>query len=76
MKKVILSVTVFACVFVFTYLALCYLVPGLRINLEADPVTYLIESVQNAAPFKAAVSAAAGMAAAILVQLVRRILGR
>jgi len=70
MKKVFLAAAVFVIVFVCSYLAMCYLVPGFRIKLEADPFTYFVESLRSMMLFKTGVSLIAGaVAAAVSVQL-------
>ncbi|MBR6789556.1 MAG: hypothetical protein IKM31_01665 [Oscillospiraceae bacterium] len=60
MKRIILTAVLFAAVFAGSYLAMCYLVPGFRIKLDADAFTYFIESVNHMALFKTIISLAAG----------------
>jgi len=52
MKKVIIFITVF----ILVCLGMCYLVPGLRIKLDAEPVVYFIESIKNMMLIKSIVS--------------------
>ena len=59
-------------VFSAAYLAMCYLIPGMRIKLAAPPAEYFRESVRHMAPFKGAVSLAAGLIAGALPWLIRR----
>lgn len=61
MKKSILSVVVFFVGFISTYIGLCYLVPGLRIKLESDMITYFIKSINHMALFKSMVSFIIGL---------------
>jgi len=58
-RKVLLSV-LFIVIFAVTYLGLCYLIPGWRIKLEAEPVVYLIESVKSMALIKTVISLVVG----------------
>jgi len=58
-RKVLLSV-LFIVIFAVTYLGLCYLIPGWRIKLEAEPVVYLIESVKSMALLKTVISLVVG----------------
>ena len=73
MKKAVIYVTVFAVVFVLTYLALCYMVPGLRIKLDADAFTYFIRSIQSMMFFKSLIAAAAGAVVCTAAALVSRL---
>ena len=66
MKKVVWSVVLFGLVFARVYLALCYLVPGLRIKLSAPPAEYFRASVGHMVLFKGAISLIAGLLAAAL----------
>ncbi len=72
MKKLLRSLVLFAVGFAAAYLAMCYLVPGLRIKLSAPPAEYFRESVQHMVLFKAAVSLLVGAAAAALPLLFKR----
>jgi len=58
-RKALLSV-LFIVIFAVTYLGLCYLIPGWRIKLEAEPVVYLIESVKSMALIKTVISLVVG----------------
>ena len=58
-RNVLLSV-LFIVIFAVTYLGLCYLIPGWRIKLEAEPVVYLIESVKSMALLKTVISLVVG----------------
>lgn len=58
-RKALLSV-LFIVIFAVTYLGLCYLIPGWRIKLEAEPVVYLIESVKSMTLIKTVISLVVG----------------
>ena len=72
MKKPILSILLFLIVFVAAYLALCFLIPGLRIKLDAPPAAYFRASITHMLPFKAVLSLLAGAAAAAVPLFLRR----
>ena len=55
MKKVIFPIILFVIIFAVTYFILCYL-PSMRIKLDADPMTYFIESIQTMVLFKTIIS--------------------
>ena len=61
MKKVIIFITVF----VLIYVAMCYLVPGMRIKLYAEPMVYFIESIKSMMLVKSVVSFVVAMIAVI-----------
>jgi len=61
MKKGLLSLFLFIGGFILCYLAMCYLVPGLRIKLAAEPMVYFIESVKSMALIKSLLSLAVGV---------------
>ena len=46
MKNAKVSVILFLAAFVLTYIGTCYLVPGWRIKLAADHLTYFLASLQ------------------------------
>ena len=60
MKKAGLSVTLFVFAFIASYLFCCYLIPGWRIKLYADPLTYFFASVKHMVFLKSLVSLVAG----------------
>lgn len=62
MEKIGVSVALFVIAFIVTYLACCYLIPGWRIKLAADPVTYFIESIRHMVFIKVLIALAAGLA--------------
>ena len=70
-KRAILAAILAAAIFAAVYLAMCYLIPGIRIKLAAPPAEYFRESVRHMAPFKGAVSLAAGLIAGALPWLIR-----
>ncbi len=56
MKRIVISAVIFIAVFVVSYVGLCYLVPGLRIKLAADAVTYFKESIRHMIFLKSVIS--------------------
>jgi len=65
-RKVILS-GLFIVIVAVTYLGLCYMIPGWRIKLEADPVVYLIESIKSMALIKTVISLVVSAAFTFLI---------
>lgn len=57
MKKWILRICLFTVVFCAAYLACCYLIPGWRLKLEADPCTYFVATIRSMVLIKASISA-------------------
>lgn len=72
MKKTILTAILFLVVFAAVYLALCFLVPGLRIKLAAPPMEYFFTSLGHMVFFKALISALVSIAAAAIPWLIPR----
>lgn len=70
-RKGLLSV-LFIVIFAVTYLGLCYLIPGWRIKLEAEPVVYLIESIKSMALIKTVISLIVG---AVFTFLIGKVVG-
>ena len=66
MKKELLSMLLFFLGFSGAYLALCFLIPGLRIKLEAPPMEYFIGSLRHNALFKGLISVVVGVIAGAL----------
>ena len=60
MKGKCLSAVLGIAAFVAAYLACCYLIPGWRIKLEADTLTYFWASVTHMVLLKSLISLAAG----------------
>ncbi len=56
MKRIMVSAAICIVVFVASYVGLCYLVPGLRIKLAADAVTYFNESIRHMILLKSIIS--------------------
>ena len=56
MKRIMVSAAICTVVFVASYVGLCYLVPGLRIKLAADAVTYFNESIRHMILLKSTIS--------------------
>lgn len=61
MKKGLLSFVVFVVSFVAVYLVLCFMIPGLRIKLDAAPAEYFIESVTHMVGFKMLIALVVGV---------------
>ena len=72
MKKTLFSVSLFLLVFAAAYLALCYLVPGLRIKLAAPPMEYFFASITHMFFFKALLSSLIAVIAAAIPWLTGR----
>lgn len=72
MKTKGLSSVLFIIVFIVVYIALCYVVPGWRIKLEADPATYLVESLSHMAVIKSLIALIAAYAAAAIPNVIKR----
>ena len=62
MKKAIIFITAF----ILVYVGMCYLVPGLRIKLDAEPMVYFIESIKSMVLVKSVTSFVAAMIAVIV----------
>ena len=60
MKGKRLSAVLGIAAFIGAYLACCYLIPGWRIKLEADAMTYFWASVTHMVPLKSLISLAVG----------------
>ena len=60
MKGKRLSAALGVATFFAAYLACCYRIPGWRIKLDADPVTYFWASVTHMVPLKGLISLAVG----------------
>lgn len=56
MKKWIMRIVLFAVVFCIAYLACCYLIPGWRLKLAADPITYFLATIRSMVLVKAGIS--------------------
>lgn len=61
MKKTLITILVFILTFVITYVGLCYLVPGLRIKLAAEPMVYFVKSISHMVGFKGMISLVMGV---------------
>ena len=72
MKKARLSVSLFLVAFVFTYIGSCYFVPGWQIKLEADSLTYFLESLKKLAPIKFLVSLIVGVIISSVPALIQK----
>ena len=58
---------IFTVVFVFVYIALCYLVPGWRLKLDATPLVYFTASLQSMMLLKGGIAAAVALAVSLLM---------
>jgi len=67
MKRNILLSLLFVMAFAITYLTLCYMVPGWRIKLDAEPFVYFIESLKSMVFIKATISLVVGIVLTFLV---------
>jgi len=67
MKRKMLSIAVFAVVFVAAYLVMSFCIGGMRIKLEAEPMVYFAESIMHMAFFKGIVSLIAALIAGVIV---------
>ncbi len=72
MRKAGLSIALFLAAFILTYVGSCYLVPGWRIKLAADGLTYFLESLKVLVPVKLLVSFCVGLLAALIPAIVQR----
>jgi len=54
--KKIASAALFLIGFIATYLIICFVIPGMRIKLEAEPLEYFIKSIRHMAFIKTAAS--------------------
>ena len=70
MKKLLISVILAVVVFAAVYVALCYMVPGWRLKLEAPAMEYFAASLRHMVLLKGLI---AGAAAAVVVAVQRRI---
>lgn len=72
MKRMILSAVLFLVVFIGTYLIVCFLIPGMRLKLDAEPREYFIACITHMVGFKAAVSAVAALVVGALPWIFRK----
>lgn len=72
MKKLLCRVGVFTLAFCTLYLGCCYLIPGWRLKLAADPVTYFMATVRSMVPIKAGISLAGAWAISVILANKRR----
>ena len=72
MKKPLFSAILFLLLFAVTYLTLSFLIPGLRIKLDATPMTYFLSSLTHMAFFKFLLSLPAALIAAAMPWFFRK----
>lgn len=72
MKRIMVSAAIFIVSFVVSYVGLCYLIPGLRIKLAADAVTYFKESICHMIFLKSVISLVIGSVLASSFYLVAK----
>ena len=70
MKKLLISVILAVIIFAAVYVALCYMVPGWRLKLEAPAMEYFAASLRHMVLLKGLIAAAA---AAVAVAVQRRV---
>ena len=70
MKKLLISVILAVIVFAAVYVALCYMVPGWRLKLEAPAMVYFAASLRHMVLLKGLIAAAV---AAVAVAVQRRV---
>ena len=58
---------IFTVVFLLVYIALCYLVPGWRLKLDAPPLVYFTASLQSMMLLKGGIAAAAALLVTLLI---------
>ena len=68
MKGKHLSAILGIAAFTAAYLASCYRIPGWRIKLDADPLTYFWASITHMVPLKSLISLAVGGAVYAVVR--------
>ena len=72
MKKPLFSAILFLLIFAATYLTLSFLIPGLRIKLDATPMAYFLASLTHMAFFKFLLSLPAALIAAAIPWFFRK----
>lgn len=72
MKKLLCRMGLFVLTFCVAYLACCYLIPGWRLKLAADPITYFWATVGSMVPLKTGISLAAALAVSVVLQLIKK----
>lgn len=68
MKKTGLFSTLFIIAFIGSYLFCCYLIPGWKIKLDADPMTYFFESIKHMALLKGLISLVERLAPEVILR--------
>lgn len=63
MKRTVISLFLGVIGFCLTYLALCYLIPGWRIKLDAEPMVYFLASLRSMVLLKTGISGMMGILA-------------
>lgn len=71
-KKMGLSVVLFIGTFALVYVCLCYAVPGWRLKLAADGLTYFLASLKKLAVVKFLLSLGAGLIASCIPAFVQK----
>lgn len=73
MKKIVIFIVIFFFAFIISYIGLCYFIPGWRIKLAADTVTYFIKSIRHMMFLKSIISFLIGIAfAGIFLSVAKR----
>ena len=66
MKRKHLAAILFVAVFIGAYLFICFMIPGMRIKLDAEPMVYFVESIMHMVFFKSIVSLIAALIAGVI----------
>lgn len=72
MKKMGVSVVLFFIAFIAAYLACCYLIPGWRIKLDADPVPNFMKSMSHMVFIKSLIALAVGLGVGAVPMLTKK----
>ncbi len=70
MKKATLPIIVFVTAFIICYICICFLIPGFRIKLAAEPMEYFIESLKHMAMIKSIISIFIAIIAGVLTRII------
>ena len=65
-KTIITAIILFIITFILTYVGCCYFVPGWKLKLEADSMTYFLESIKYMPFVKCMVSLCVSMVIALI----------
>lgn len=71
-KPTIIVSVVFVATFMASYICLCYMVPGLRIKLDAEPMEYFIKSIKHMMLVKGAMALVVAAIPSCIITIIRR----